>query len=110
MQSGVHTSDRELINLGLKREDLHEGHLFHGTGCQSCFGSGYKGRHGLYELMTINHSLNEQIVKSPDAVELRQIALDSGMVSLLTHGSVLVKQGLTTVAEVLRATRGFEET
>lgn len=107
---GYTPADRELINLGLKREDLHEGHLFHGTGCQSCFGSGYKGRHGLYELMTINHSLKKQIVKSPDAVELRQIALDSGMVSLLTHGSVLVKQGLTTVAEVLRATRGFEET
>ena len=67
------------------------------------------GRHGLYELMIINNALKKQIVKSPDAVELRQIALDSGMVSLLTHGSVLVKHGITTMAEVLRATRGFEE-
>lgn len=102
-------TDRELISLGLKKEDLPEPHLFHGTGCQACFGSGYKGRHGLYEMMMINNALKKQIVKSPDAVELRQIALESGMVSLLTHGSVLVKQGVTTVAEVLRATRGFEE-
>lgn len=103
-------SDRELQSIGLKREDLlDQQHLYHGTGCQSCFGSGYKGRHGLYELMTINNALKKQIVKSPDAVELRQIALNSGMVSLLTHGSVLVQQGITTVAEVLRATRGYEE-
>lgn len=102
-------TDRELASLGLKKEDLPSDHLFHGTGCQSCFGSGYKGRHGLYELMVINNAIKKQIVKSPDAVELRQISLDSGMVSLLTHGSVLVKQGITTVAEVLRATRGFEE-
>ncbi len=102
-------TDRELINLGLKKEDLHDHHLYHGTGCQSCFGSGYKGRHGIYELMVINNALKKQIVQSPDAVELRRIALESGMVSLLTHGSVLVKQGITTVAEVLRATRGFEE-
>lgn len=103
-------SDRELQSIGLKKEELiDQQHLYHGTGCQSCFGSGYKGRHGLYELMMINNALKKQIVKSPDAVELRQIALDSGMVSLLTHGSVLVQQGITTVAEVLRATRGYEE-
>ncbi len=102
-------ADREIISLGLKKEDLPEQRLYHGTGCPNCFGSGYKGRHGIYELMTINNAIKKQIVKSPDAVELRQIALDSGMVSLLTHGSVLVKQGITTVAEVLRATRGFEE-
>lgn len=102
-------TDRELVSIGLKKDDLHEQHLYHGIGCAVCFGSGYKGRHGLYELMTINNALKKQIVKSPDAVELRQIAIESGMVSLLSHGSVLVKQGLTTVAEVLRATRGFEE-
>lgn len=102
-------TDRELQSLGLTQADLIEGHLYHGTGCQACYGSGYRGRHGLYELMTINNALKKQIVKSPDAVELRQIALDTGMVSLLTHGSVLVKQGVTTVAEVLRATRGVEE-
>jgi general secretion pathway protein E len=102
-------TDRELASLGLKKEDLPDQHLYHGTGCAACFGSGYKGRHGLYELMVINNALKKQIVKSPDAVELRYLAMESGMVSLLTHGSVLVKHGITTVAEVLRASRGFEE-
>lgn len=104
-----HPTERELQSIGLTLEDLPHGHLYHGTGCQTCYGSGYKGRHGLYELMLIDNALKKQIVKSPDAVELRHIALNSGMKSLLNHGSVLVKEGITTVAEVLRATRGIEE-
>ena len=59
--------------------------------------------------MTINNAIKKQIVKSPDAIDLRHIALETGMVSLLYHGSQLVKQGITTVAEVLRVTRGVEE-
>lgn len=102
-------TDRELQNLGLEKKDLFHGHLFHGKGCQSCFGSGYKGRHGIYELMMVNNAIKKQIVKSPDAVEMRHIALNSGVISLLKHGSELVKQGVTTVAEVLRVTRGLEE-
>jgi general secretion pathway protein E len=102
-------TDQEIQNIGLKREDLSEGHLFHGTGCQACYGSGYKGRHGIYELMLVNHAVKQQIVKSPDAVELRRVALHAGMMSLLSHGSLLTKQGITTVAEVLRTTRGVEE-
>lgn len=104
-----HPTDRELQSIGLTLEDIPQGYLYHGTGCQTCYGSGYKGRHGLYELMLIDNALKKQIVKSPDAVELRHIALNSGMKSLLNHGSVLVKEGITTVAEVLRATRGIEE-
>lgn len=102
-------SDRELLNLGLERADLIDGNLFKGEGCPTCFGSGYKGRHGIYELLTVNNAIKKQIVKSPDAVELRLIALDTGMISLLTHGADLARQGYTTVAEVLRTTRGIEE-
>lgn len=102
-------ADRELQSVGLEKSELIQGLLFHGVGCQSCYYSGYKGRHGLYELMTINNSLKRQIVKSPDAVEMRQVALDSNMISLLSHGSELIRQGITTVSEVLRVTRGIEE-
>jgi general secretion pathway protein E len=102
-------NDRELQSTGLKREDLLHGHLFQGAGCPACFGSGYKGRHGVYELMLVNNALKKQIVKSPDAVEMRRIALDTGMTSLLAHGSELARQGVTTVAEVLRVTRGVDE-
>lgn len=102
-------TDRELQSLGLKRENLENGHLYQGKGCQACFDSGYKGRHGIYELMSVNNAIRKQIVKSADAVELRQIALDTGTLSLLIHGGELVRQGITTVAEVLRVTRGLED-
>lgn len=102
-------SERELQSLGLKRSDIPEGKLFRGKGCSSCYSSGYKGRHGLYELMIVNNEIKKQIVKSPDAVELRHLALKQGMIGLLQHGGELVKQGITTVAEVLRVTRGVEE-
>lgn len=102
-------SDREVQSLGLERSDLIGGCFHKGEGCPVCFGSGYKGRHGIYEMLVINNAIKRQIVKSPDAVELRRIALDTGMISLLAHGADLVRHGLTTVPEVLRTTRGVEE-
>lgn len=79
-----------------------------GKGCQNCFNTGYKGRHGIYELMTVSAALQKQIVKTPDAVEMRRVALEEGMKSLIEHGQELVLKGITTIAEVLRVTRGFE--
>lgn len=102
-------SDRELQSMNLDRKDLPQGVVYKGEGCSSCFGSGYKGRHGLYELMVVNNAIKKQIVKSPDAVEIRRIGLDSGMSTLLDHGAELVRKGITTVAEVLRVTKGSEE-
>lgn len=102
-------SVEELQNLGLQREDLIDGVFYRGAGCDACFGSGYRGRQGLYELVTINNALKKQIVKSPDAVILRKIALETGMVGLIDHGAEAVKHGITTVAEVLRVSRGVEE-
>jgi general secretion pathway protein E len=100
--------ERELQSLGINRSDLVDGHLFHGKGCSYCFDTGYKGRFGIYELMVINNELKKQIVKSPDALQLRHIALENGMISILAHGSELVRRGVTTAAEVLRVTRGLE--
>lgn len=100
--------DSELQSLGLQRKNIPQGTLHRGRGCHACYNSGYKGRHGIYELMLDSNALKKQILVSPDSIEMRKVALANGMKSLLYHGSQLVLQGLTTVAEVLRATRGFE--
>jgi general secretion pathway protein E len=102
-------SEREIHSISLEQKDLIQGVLYKGGGCPACFGSGYKGRHGLYEMMVINNAIKKQIVKSPDAVEIRRMGLDSGMSTLLEHGSELVRKGITTVAEVLRVSKGSEE-
>ena len=98
-------SPSELTELGLT-----ESLPFHrGKGCEACFGSGYKGRHGIYELMTVSSGIKKQLLKSGDAVELRSQALAEGMSSLRQEGGYLVAAGLTTTAEVLRVSRSCSE-
>ncbi|NGX57622.1 MAG: Type II secretion system protein E [Chlamydiae bacterium] len=102
-------TDDELKGLGLKRSMIPKGKLYRGTGCQNCYQSGYQGRHGVYELLTINSAIQQQIVKSPDAVQMRKAGLEHGMLPLRNHGAQLVLQGITTESEVLRVIRGVDE-
>lgn len=102
-------TEDEIKSLGVKSSDLNKGQLFMGEGCKECYGTGYRGRHGIYEMMNISNPIKKQIVLSPDAVVLRKIALENGTSSLISHGAHLAINGITTVAEVLRVTRGFEE-
>ena len=108
-RAGYTPSADELAELGLKKELLSDGKLFRGEGCRHCFGSGYKGRHGIYELMPMNAKIKTQVMKSADAQELRKTALSNQMASLFEHGCRLVTHGLTTSAEILRVTRIGEE-
>lgn len=100
---------RELQSVGIQADSLTDAILYRGKGCNSCYGSGFKGRQGVYELMVVNHAINKQIVQSPDGGEMRRMALSQGMIGLISHGAELVKNGITTVAEVLRVARGIEE-
>ncbi|MFI5333954.1 MAG: type II secretion system ATPase GspE [Chlamydiales bacterium] len=99
-------SAAEVTELGLSGEQAP---FFKGKGCSSCYGSGYKGRCGIYELMVVNTAIKRQLLHSADAEELRRIAVSQGMVSLRSEGARLVQKGVTTTAEVLRVTRGCEE-
>ncbi len=107
-REGYPPSDLELEELELSREKLNGGMIYRGKGCVQCFGSGYKGRHGIYELMPMDTSLQSLIAHKSDASELRQQALALGMVGLRKHGAHLVRSGITTLAEVLRMTRKYE--
>jgi len=102
-------SKEELAELNLKKEDLQEGKLHRGAGCERCFHSGYRGRLGLYELMPVTSRIKTQVLKSQDSEELRKVALDQEMVSLFSRGIQLVLSGATTSAEILRVTRILDE-
>lgn len=102
-------SDQELKELGISRGDLIDGKLCKGEGCAHCFGSGFKGRHGIYELMPVNSAIKRQLLQSPDALELQRVALSAGMTGLRQEGAYLAIEGLTATSEVLRVTRGIEE-
>ena len=100
--------EEELASIGLNKE-IFPAELYHGKGCQECFHTGYKGRHGIYELLIINDEIKQALINSADATLLRKIALKHGMSSLLDHGVTLVQEGTTSIAEILRVTRGVEE-
>lgn len=97
--------ERELAELDLNCSDLMGSVLYRGKGCSQCFGSGYKGRHGIYELMTVDSHIETQIAKHAEAAVLRKLARKQGLISLREHGAHLVRAGMTTVSEILRATR-----
>ena len=101
-------SDQELLELKVSREELIDNKLYRGKGCPACYQSGYKGRHGIYELMVVTGAIKQQLLKSADAMELQRVALDKGMKSLRQEGSWLAIQGKTSSSEVLRVTRGCE--
>lgn len=100
-------SDQELKEIGLIREGLKG--LYRGKGCETCYGSGFKGRHAVYELMYIDHPVKQQLLLSADATMLQKVALEQGMISLRQQGALLVKKGITTTSEVLRVTKILEQ-
>ncbi len=75
-----------------------------GVGCPACGGQGYRGRSGIFELMEISDALRELINVQAHSDALRRKALSEGMVSLRSHGWLKVKQGQTSLEEVLRVT------
>ncbi|HYP06707.1 MAG TPA: type II secretion system ATPase GspE [Bryobacteraceae bacterium] len=80
---------------------------FKGAGCEECFGTGYTGRVGIFELMELNEEIRRKIVANSDAVDLTQAARRNGMRNLREDGWLKIHQGVTTVEEVMRVTQEF---
>lgn len=76
-----------------------------GAGCPECASTGYKGRSGVFELLTANETMREQIHSGASEADIRRTALEGGMVLMREAGEQLVEQGITTKAELLRVTR-----
>ena len=73
-----------------------------GKGCDICFGSGYRGRIGVFEVLCMNDRLRKCITSGGDKQEFRKLALETDYVPMLTHAQELVEDGTTTVEEVAR--------
>jgi type IV pilus assembly protein PilB len=94
-------TDEELHAFGIARKD---GPFFKGEGCDTCNGTGYKGRQGLYEVMALSSPLRRGILKGASTEELRDLAVKEGMLTLRMDGMVKVKKGITTLEEVVKET------
>ncbi|MEO5763402.1 MAG: type IV-A pilus assembly ATPase PilB [Vicinamibacteria bacterium] len=93
-----------LLDVGFLAEAIGSFPLFKGRGCQTCNETGYKGRVGLYEVLEITDGVRELIMMGANSVELRKKAVEDGMLTLRMSGLEKIKQGITTIEEVLRET------
>ncbi len=93
-----------LLNVGFSEEEAPEIKLFKGRGCDLCNQRGYKGRIALYEVMRMSDDLRELILSGASAVELRRKSLEEGMISLRQSGLQKIRDGVTTIEEVVRET------
>ncbi len=93
-----------LIQAGFTPEDANIVTPMRGAGCDRCNNTGYKGRVGLYEVMEIGEELRELILVGASGLELRRKAVDEGMITLRHSGLRKVKEGVTTIDEVVRET------
>lgn len=108
-KESVEPTNQELKELGIERSDVPMNRFFYGAGCAHCFGSGFKGRHAIYELMPMTPAIKRQLLLTPDAMQLKKMAMQEGMLGLRAQGAKLVIQGVTSSSEVLRVTRGVDE-
>jgi type IV pilus assembly protein PilB len=97
--------DAALLEAGFTEEDLDGSwQPYKPVGCDRCKGSGYKGRVGIYQVMPISEEIQRIILKHGTAMDIADQAAREGVRTLRQSGLVKVKQGLTTVEEVLGCT------
>jgi type IV pilus assembly protein PilB len=93
-----------LLQAGFSADDANAVTPMKGVGCDKCNQTGYKGRVGLYEVMEVTEELREQVLVGASGLELRRKAIDEGMITLRQSGLRKVKDGVTTIEEVVRET------
>jgi len=103
-QEPVDIAPQALINLGYKKEEVGTFKVMKGRGCDKCNNTGYKGRVGLVEVMEINDGIRELILSGGTAIDIKRQAAESGMISLRRSGLIKIKDGITTIEEVVRET------
>src|SRR5262245_22768796 len=98
------TQAQALVDAGFTPVEAKKIVTYRGKGCPTCNGTGYKGRVGLYEVMEINDDLRELILIGASSLELKKKAIENGMITLRASGLQKLRDGVTTLEEVLRET------
>ncbi len=93
-----------LVPIGFKEREARTIKLFKGRGCEQCSDTGYKGRTGLYEVMEVDDEIRELILSGASSIELREKAMENGMITLRLSGLQKIRDGVTSIEEVVRET------
>jgi type IV pilus assembly protein PilB len=98
------TPPQTLVDAGFSPAESKKVTTYRGKGCPTCNGTGYKGRVGLYEVMEINDDVRELVLIGASSLELKKKAIEHGMITLRASGLQKLREGITTLEEVLRET------
>ena len=102
-------SDEVLAESGFTEEQLENASFMRGKGCNHGNKSGFKGRIGIYELMTVNGKIRELIFAGASTTEIRKLAIKQDMSTLYIDGMDKVLKGITTLEEVYRVAKKTEQ-
>ena len=95
-----------LVEAGFDPAEVGALRLVRGRGCERCGRTGYRGRIGLFEVMEMTEGLRQLVIENAPVSALRRLAIEEGMVTLRQSGLRKVRDGLTTLDEVVRETIG----
>src|SRR6185437_13567963 len=98
-----HEPDEMWLRLvGIKQADLKGKQIFKPHGCDNCAGTGFRGRIGIFEMMTMNNEIRELAFNRAPTNKIRKVALATGMKSLLLDGRKKILAGITTAEEIVK--------
>jgi type IV pilus assembly protein PilB len=103
-KEAVEITPQALLNLGYKKEEVGTFTVYKGRGCEKCNNTGYKGRVGLVEVMVIDDDIRDLILSGGTAIDIKKKGIENGMITLRRSGLVKIKEGITTIDEVVRET------
>ena len=93
-----------LVDIGYSPEDAEKVKPYKAKGCGACSDTGYKGRVGLFEIMQVTNDIKDLILAKSQPKDIKEVALRNGMISLRKSGLAKIKDGVTSIEEVLRET------
>ncbi len=102
-------TEAELEAAGITAEQAAEATFMRGTGCSHCGKSGYRGRLGIFELMTMTAKVRELAFAGASTVEIQKAAIKQGMTTLYEDGILKALNGITTLDEVFRVSKRVED-
>ena len=103
-KEAVEITPQALMNIGYKKEEIGTFTVYKGRGCDKCNNTGYKGRVALIEVMTIDDDMRDLILAGGTAIDIKKKAAEAGMINLRRSGLIKIKDGVTTIEEVVRET------
>lgn len=79
--------------------------LYKGKGCDHCAGTGYSGRTGIYEVLDVSEKISRMILQTVTDTDIRDVAVEQGMITMVQDGYLKALEGITTIEEVLRVSK-----